>query len=67
MISDLARFPEPDVSPYLQRPLRTFAKASRDIAETRQAIRKARVANSNSPIHAVDPAKSLRRGFGQPV
>lgn len=67
MTSDVARLPEPDVSPYLQRPLRTFAQACRDIAESRQAIRKARVANSNSAIHAVDPAKSLRRGMGQPA
>ncbi len=67
MTSDLARLSEPDVSPYLQRPLRTFAQACRDIAETRQAIRKARAANANAPIHPVDPAKSLRRGFGQPA
>lgn len=67
MNNDLARLPEPEVSPYLQRPLRTFAQACRDIAEKRQAIRKARAANVNLPIHAVDPAKSLRRGFAQPA
>lgn len=65
MISDLVRFSEPDVSPYLQRPLRTFAEACRDIAAKRQAIREARAANANAPIHAVDPAKTLRRGFGE--
>lgn len=67
MSNDLARLREPDVSPYLQRPVRTFAQACRDIADTRQAIREARAANANAPIHAVDPEKSLRRGFGQPA
>lgn len=65
MNCERARLSEPEVSPYLQRPVRTFAQACRDIAEKRQTIRKARVANLNAPIHVVDPAKSLRRGFGQ--
>ena len=53
---------EPDISPYLQRPLRTFAEACRDITAKRMALRKAQAANSNAPSHRVDPAKSLRRG-----
>ena len=67
MDNERARLSEPDVSPYLQRPPRTFAQACREITEKRQAIWKERAANVNAPIHAVDPSKSLRRGFGQPA
>ncbi len=65
MIIERAPLPEPEISPYLQRPLRSFAEASRDIAAKRQAIRAARTANENAPIHAVDSARALRRGVGQ--
>ncbi len=67
MNSELARLSEPEVSPYLRRPIRTFAEACRDVTAKRQAIREARAANSNAPIHAVDPVKTLRRGVGQPA
>jgi hypothetical protein len=67
MNSEIARLSGPEVSPYLRRPLRTFAEACREITAKRQAIREARAANANAPIHAVDPVKMLRRGFGQPA
>jgi len=51
-----------DVSPYLQRPLRTFAEACRDIAEHRQKLRRARLANDNHAIHPVIAGAALRRG-----
>jgi len=51
-----------DVSPYLQRPLRTFAEACRDIAERRQMMRRARMANDNLTVHPVIAGAALRRG-----
>ena len=51
-----------DVSPYLQRPLRSFAEACRDIAERRQMLRRARLANDNVTLHAVIAGTVLRRG-----
>lgn len=51
-----------DVSPYLQKPLRTFAEACRDIAERRQMMRRARLANDNLALHPVIAGAALRRG-----
>jgi hypothetical protein len=51
-----------DVSPYLQRPLRSFAEACRDIAARQQMLRRARIANDNLAIHRVLPDASPRRG-----
>lgn len=50
-----------DVSPYLQRPLRSFAEACRDIAERRQFLRRARLANDNAAVRAVVAGAPLRR------
>jgi hypothetical protein len=51
-----------DVSPYLLRPLRTFAEACRDIAERQQFLRRARLANDNAAVYPVVAGASLRRG-----
>ena len=51
-----------DVSPYLQRPLRSFAQACRDIAARRQMLRCARIANDNLAVYRVLPGALLRRG-----
>ena len=52
-----------DVSPYLQRPLRSFAQACRDIAARRHMLRSARIANDNMAIFRVAPTgAALRRG-----
>lgn len=51
-----------DVSPYLQRPLRSFAEACRDIAARQQMLRRARIANDNLAIYRVLPEASPRRG-----
>jgi len=51
-----------DVSPYLQRPLRSFAEACRDIAARRQMLRRARLANDNLSVYPVIAGTSLRRG-----
>jgi hypothetical protein len=51
-----------DVSPYLQRPLRSFAQACRDIAARRQMLRCARIANDNLVVYRVVPGAALRRG-----
>ena len=53
-----------DVSPYLQRPLRSFAQACRDIAARQHLLRRARLANDNLAIHRVLPGATLRRGDG---
>jgi hypothetical protein len=51
-----------DISPYLQRPLRSFAQACRDIAERQQMLRRARIANDNLSIYRVLPEATPRRG-----
>jgi hypothetical protein len=51
-----------DVSPYLQRPLRSFAQACRDIAARQQMMRRARIANDNLTLYRVLPGTLLRRG-----
>ena len=52
-----------DVSPYLQRPLRSFAQACRDIAARQHMLRRARIANDNLAVCRVVPPKaSLRHG-----
>jgi len=51
-----------DVSPYLQRPLRSFAEACRDIAARRQMLRRARLANDNLAVYPVIAGAALRRG-----
>jgi len=51
-----------DVSPYLQRPLRSFAQACRDIAARQQLMRRARIANDNLAIYRVLPGAGFRRG-----
>lgn len=56
-----------DVSPYLQRPLRSFAEACRDIAARQQMLRRARIANDNLAIFRVLPDASLRRGDGASI
>ena len=53
---------EAQVSPYLLRPLRSFAEASRDISAKREAMRRAAAANGNAPMHAVSAGKVLGRG-----
>lgn len=51
-----------DVSPYLQRPLRSFAEACRDIAARREMLRRARTANDNLTVYPVIDGTALRRG-----
>jgi hypothetical protein len=51
-----------DISPYLQRPLRSFAQACRDIVERQQMLRRARIANDNLAIYRVLPGATVRRG-----
>ena len=53
---------EHDVSPYLQRPLRSFAEACRDIAERRQMLRRARLANDNFVVYPVVVDGAEQRG-----
>lgn len=50
-----------DVSPYLQRPLRSFAEACRDIAARRQMMRRARLANDNFAIYPVLTSTALQQ------
>ena len=50
-----------DVSPYLQRPLRSFAQACRDIAARRQMLRCARIANDNLAVYRIGSDSALRR------
>lgn len=51
-----------DVSPYLQRPLRSFAEACRDIAARRQMLRRARLANDNGAVYPVIAGEAAERG-----
>jgi hypothetical protein len=51
-----------DVSPYLQRPLRSFAEACRDIAERRQMLRRARLANDNFVVYPVVVDRTVQPG-----
>lgn len=51
-----------DVSPYLQRPLRSFAEACRDIAARRQMLRRARLANDNVTVYPVIAGETAERG-----
>lgn len=51
-----------DVSPYLQRPLRSFAEACRDIAARRQMLRRARLANDNLAVYPVIAGETAGRG-----
>ena len=50
------------VSPYLLRPLRSFAEASRDVSAKREALRRAAAANGNAPMHVVSVGGALGRG-----
>ena len=51
-----------DVSPYLLRPLRSYAEACRDIAALRQMRRRAQQANDNFSVFPVAGDTGLRRG-----
>lgn len=51
-----------DVSPYLQRPLRSFAEACRDIAARRQMLRRARLANDNFVVYRVVSGETIQPG-----
>ena len=51
-----------DVSPYLLRPLRSYAEACRDIAAHRQMRRRAQQANDNFSVYPVIRDADLRRG-----
>jgi hypothetical protein len=51
-----------DVSPYLLRPLRSYAEACRDIAARQQMLRRARIANDNIAIDRILPGATPRRG-----
>lgn len=51
-----------DVSPYLQRPLRSFAEACRDIAARRQMLRRARLANDNFAVFRVVADETVPAG-----